>query len=75
MRIELGEHDNPCVGLIERARAGQVGPIVVLLMALVAVIGLVVVGFVDFCPDGFARDCVHVLLGNLTGASCECVPE
>lgn len=63
------------MGLIERARAGNTGPIVFLLMVLVVVVGLVVVGFIDFCPEGFARNCVQVLVGKLTGVSCECVPE
>jgi hypothetical protein len=63
------------MGLIERARAGNTGPFVFLLMVVVVVVGLVVLGFIDFCPEGFARNCVHVILGTLTGASCECVPE
>jgi hypothetical protein len=61
--------------LIERGRAGNTGPVVFLVMVVVVVVGLVVVGFIDFCPEGFARNCANVLLGKLTGASCECVPE
>ena len=63
------------VPLIELRRGGRRGPVVVLLMALVVLAGLVVVGFVDFCPDGFARACVHAFLGYMTGADCECVPD
>jgi hypothetical protein len=44
-------------------------------MAVVVVAGLVLIGFADFCPEGFVRQCVHAWIGKLTGASCECVPE
>lgn len=61
--------------LVKLDRAGNTGPIVFLLMAVGVLVGLLLVGFVDFCPDGFTRACVHVILGKLTGTSCECVPE
>jgi hypothetical protein len=35
--------------------------------------GLVLIGFVDFCPDGFMRHCVHAIQGYLQDAACECV--
>ena len=61
--------------LIERGPAGHWGPTVVIGAAAVAFALLLLVGSVDFCPDGFVRDCVHAVQGYLDGAACQCIPE
>jgi hypothetical protein len=61
--------------LIQRARAGHAGPIILVGMAAIVIAALILIGFVDFCPEGFVRECVHAWIGKLTGASCECVRQ
>jgi len=59
---------------IKLERQGNTGPIILLVMVVAVVVGLVAIAIYDPCPDGFVRECVDALLGQLYGAACECVP-
>jgi hypothetical protein len=59
---------------IKRGLAGNKGPMVVALAALIIVAGLLFVALVNTCPEGLVRDCATGVLGKLVGFTCECVP-
>ena len=59
---------------IRLERQGNTGPVILLLMLVAVVVGLIVIAITDVCPDGFVRECVDALLGQLYGVACECVP-
>jgi hypothetical protein len=59
---------------IQLERQGNTGPVILLLLIVAVAVGLVVIGFIDFCPEGFVRDCVHAVWGYFSDFACECMP-